>query len=258
LDEHEWLACTDPDRMLAFLLSAHSATPEASRQRRASARKFRLLACACCRRIDLLLLDDRSRKALEVSERFADELASARELNEAWENASAAAEVLLGGTAADSYRAGAFGLPSTGRRAMALAARAAAEAAAPLTPEAATRSAFDAAVERGAVPGATAWAVEALGAPARERLLRDLFGNPFRPVVLAPEWRTPTVLAIAGGTYAERAFERLPYLADALEDAGCQSVELLEHCRGPVFHVLGCWALDSIMGKYVTASVHGA
>jgi hypothetical protein len=236
--------------MLAFLLSAHSTSSHALPQRRASARKFRLLACASCRRIDSLLVDNRSRWALQVSERFADELASEQELNEAWEAAAAAAQDLFAGKAvSDSYMAGVFGLPFGGERAMALAARAAAQAASRLAPEAAVSSAFDAAVERGVVPGARDWAVEALGAPARLSLLRDVFGNPFRSVVVAPEWRTQTVLAIARGAYLEQAFERVAILADALEEAGCHSVELLEHCRAQVLHVLGCWALDLVLGK---------
>jgi hypothetical protein len=235
--------------MLAFLLSAQSASSLPPQQHRSRARKLRLLACACCRRIDDLLVDDRSWTAIEVSERFADGSASERELDAAREEATAAASDLLGGTAADSYRAGAFGLPSTGRRAVALAARAAAEAASRLEPEAAVSSSFDAAVEYGAVSDSTAWAVRALGAPARVRLLRDLFANPFRPVVMAPEWRTETVLGIARGAYDERAFERLPILGDALDEAGCHSAELLEHCRDEVFHVHGCWALDLVLGE---------
>src|SRR6185436_17280064 len=80
-------------------------------------------------------------------------------------------------------------------------------------------------------------------------LVREVFGNPFRPVAVAPEWRTETVLAVARGAYAERAFDRLPILADALEGAGCDAAEVLAHCRGPGPHVLGCWALDLVLGK---------
>ena len=249
MDEHEWLRCKDSDRMLAFLLSAPMAPAHAPRQRRAAARKLRLLACACCRRIDDLVIDDRSRSALEVSERFADQLASEQDLHDAQEEATAAAAELLGGSAVhDSYSAGVFALPSTGRKAMGLAARAVAEAASLQALEAAVSTSFEAAIERGAAIGGTAWAVEALGAPAREWLLRDLFGNPFRPMEFSPGWRTETVLAIARGAYEERAFERLPILADALQEAGCESEELLAHCRAPVFHVLGCWALDLVLG----------
>jgi hypothetical protein len=54
---------------------------------------------------------------------------------------------------------------------------------------------------------------------------------------------------LAQGIYDERAFERLPILADALEDAGCTDAAILVHCRGPGPHVRGCWVVDLILGK---------
>jgi hypothetical protein len=80
-------------------------------------------------------------------------------------------------------------------------------------------------------------------------LARCVFGNPFRPVAVAPEWRTATVLALAEGAYARRAFDWLPILADALEEAGCSAPELLAHCRGPGPHALGCWVVDLVLAK---------
>jgi hypothetical protein len=80
-------------------------------------------------------------------------------------------------------------------------------------------------------------------------LIRDIFGNPFRPVRLNHYWLTSTVLALAQGIYAERAFDPLPILADALQDAGCDNDDLLTHLRGDGPHVLGCWALDLVLGK---------
>jgi hypothetical protein len=80
-------------------------------------------------------------------------------------------------------------------------------------------------------------------------LLRDIFGNPFRPVTLDPTWLTPTVKALAQAIYEERAFADLPVLADALEEAGCNSQEILSHLRGPGAHTRGCWALDLLLGK---------
>ncbi len=79
--------------------------------------------------------------------------------------------------------------------------------------------------------------------------LRDIFGNPFRPVVLDPSWRTETVVALANGIYADRAFDRMPILADALEEAGCDQADILAHCRGDGPHVRGCWVVDSLLGK---------
>ena len=80
-------------------------------------------------------------------------------------------------------------------------------------------------------------------------LLRDIFGNPFRPVVADPAWLTPTVQAIASAIYADRAFDRLPILADALEEAGCTDADILLHCRRPGEHVRGCWVVDLMLGK---------
>jgi hypothetical protein len=81
------------------------------------------------------------------------------------------------------------------------------------------------------------------------RLLRCIFGNPFRPVTFAPAWRTETALALATGIYEDRAFDRLPILADALEEAGCDVADVLTHCRGPGPHARGCWVVDGVLGK---------
>jgi len=80
-------------------------------------------------------------------------------------------------------------------------------------------------------------------------LIREIFGNPFRPVIADAEWLTPTVVAIAHSLYADRAFDRLPILADALEEAGCTNADLLLHCRQPREHIRGCWAVDLVLGK---------
>jgi hypothetical protein len=81
------------------------------------------------------------------------------------------------------------------------------------------------------------------------RLLRECFGNPFRPVAIDPTWRTPAVVALAAAVYDERRFEELPILADALEEAGCGSADLLTHLRAGGEHALGCWAVDAVLGK---------
>jgi hypothetical protein len=84
---------------------------------------------------------------------------------------------------------------------------------------------------------------------AQAALLRDIAGNPFRPVSLDLAWRTPAVLHLGQFIYDDRAFDQLPVLADALEEAGCASREVLDHCRGPGPHVRGCWAVDLVLGK---------
>jgi hypothetical protein len=102
-------------------------------------------------------------------------------------------------------------------------------------------------------------------------LLREIVGNPFRPVLRADqapmssphppywlfkdEWLTPTALSLAQAAYDERLLDgtldpvRLMILADALEEAGCDEALLLAHCRSPEGHVRGCWALDLLLAK---------
>ncbi|VTR96288.1 Uncharacterized protein (Fragment) OS=uncultured bacterium PE=4 SV=1 [Gemmata massiliana] len=84
---------------------------------------------------------------------------------------------------------------------------------------------------------------------AQADLLRDIFGNPFRPVAFSPKWRTSTARAVALQMYESRDFSALPILADALQDAGCDSAHVLDHCRGEGPHVRGCWVVDRVLGK---------
>ena len=79
--------------------------------------------------------------------------------------------------------------------------------------------------------------------------LRDIFGNPLRPAAIAPTWLTSSVVALASVIYQEKAFDRMPILADALEEAGCNSAEILNHCRLPSEHVRGCWVVDLLTGR---------
>jgi hypothetical protein len=80
-------------------------------------------------------------------------------------------------------------------------------------------------------------------------LVRELFGNPFRPVQLSRRERTRDVLTLARAIYDDRAFEQMPVLADALEDAGCTEAQFLDHCRQGRPHALGCWALDAVLER---------
>jgi hypothetical protein len=68
-------------------------------------------------------------------------------------------------------------------------------------------------------------------------------------VTIDPRWLTRTVSSLAGCIHDEAAFDRLPLLADALEDAGCTDTAILEHCRGPGPHVRGCWVVDLLLGR---------
>jgi hypothetical protein len=107
---------------------------------------------------------------------------------------------------------------------------------------------------------AAGWAIRLAGcAPDRDteqavqaRLLRDLFGDQFRPASVDPgwvAWNSDTIPKLALAIYDERRFADLPILADALEDAGCTDREILAHCRSQGPHVRGCWVVDLLLGK---------
>ncbi|HVL14590.1 MAG TPA: hypothetical protein VM529_18600 [Gemmata sp.] len=96
------------------------------------------------------------------------------------------------------------------------------------------------------VNSARARAVEAR---SQAQLLRDIFGNPFRPATLDSSWLTSTVAALTQQMYESRDFSAMPILADALQDAGCTSDDILNHCRGDGPHVRGCWVVDLVLSK---------
>jgi hypothetical protein len=86
------------------------------------------------------------------------------------------------------------------------------------------------------------------------RYLQELAGNPFRAFRFDPRWRTSTVLDLARTIRDDRAFDRMPILADALLDADCDEEAVLRHCRGTEKHagekpqhLRGCWVLDLIL-----------
>jgi hypothetical protein len=81
-------------------------------------------------------------------------------------------------------------------------------------------------------------------------IVKDIFGSQFRPVAFSPTWRTSTAVTVARQMYDAREFSAMPILADALQDAGCDSDDVLNHCRevGAV-HVRGCWVVDGVLGK---------
>ncbi len=91
-----------------------------------------------------------------------------------------------------------------------------------------------------------AWIAEGI---AQCDLLYDVIGNPFHEPGLVNAWRTPPVVALAKVIFAERAFSKLPELAELLEQAGCKNADILQHCRDTKEHARGCWALDYLLGK---------
>jgi len=217
MTEAEWLECNDPLPMLKFLPG------------KASDRKLRLFACACARYLWPLLTEKESRVAVEVAERFADGGATGYEMN--------TVEV-----SADDTTTAVYGT----EQAAGTPPYCAADAAAWTATADASRAAIFAAE---AVIDALDWDLRITERVILVRLLRDIRNNPFRPVSLGPAWRTPAVLHLAQAIYDDRAFDQLPILADALQEAGCTSREVLDHCRSPGPHVRGCWVVDLILGK---------
>ena len=80
-------------------------------------------------------------------------------------------------------------------------------------------------------------------------ILTCIFGNPFKPITPKGKWLTPTVTSLAQAIYTDRTFDRLPIMADTLEDAGCTNQDILSHCRHPGDHCRGCWVVDLLLAK---------
>jgi hypothetical protein len=203
---------------------------------RMSLRKLRLARVAVCRRVEHHLVDERSRHALEVSEAHADGLVSDEVLAEARSQAKAAYESLLPhhNTQWNAILGAAVGVCC------------------------ATGTESDLRMQADMIdivlfapkPPPDSIPPELRAANVAEaELLRDVFGNPFRPVPFDLGWLTITVGALARLMYETRDFSPMPILADALQDAGCECADILDHCRGPGPHVRGCWVVDLVLGK---------
>ncbi len=103
-----------------------------------------------------------------------------------------------------------------------------------------------------AVASARATAEPEVERGVQAELLRDCLGNPFCPVSIDPAWlmwKEGAIRKLAQAIYDDRAFDRMPTLADALEEAGCDNANILEHCRSGGPHVRGCWVVDLLLGK---------
>jgi hypothetical protein len=232
MTEADWLACNDPEAMLQFL------------QGKVSGRKLRLFACACCRRIWDLIGNPDSRYAVEVSERYADGRASEVDLR----GALAQAVRRSGEASSAAY----FAANRNPAESVSTACGAALEAAALAATQEARATASEAADRRAAWNDFAAALERARAAEARAQadLLREVAGNPFREVAVEPSWlawQGGTVRRLARAIYDERRFGDLPVLADALEEAGCSNVDILEHCRSGQEHVRGCWVVDRLL-----------
>lgn len=244
--EAEWLACPDPQPMLEFL------------RRRASDRKVRLFAVACCRRVWSSLEHEEFRDAVREAELFADSLVERDQMLQAYEKARAIFATLHGKDNGPGAALTASAFPRSPKSLLQRVADALDEpwwedefdrgdplAPALVTARHAARAAADLQGQRHVIDA------PATIAEHREQaaLVHCLFGNPFHPRPECAAWLTREVRALADGIYAERAFDRMPFLADALEASGCTNADLIEHCRSGREHARGCWVVDLLLGK---------
>jgi hypothetical protein len=254
MTEDEWLKGRDPRKLYAY------ARRLVSQRLKRGRRRLRLYACACCRQI-WHLLGDASRAAVEVGERYADDRADRAELTEASRAAWKAWQNLVAGRPVPGLQVPPVKLVSPEEQPRAAGRRKGLQTAA----GAAFRTVLGPKIARhaGQVAVRVRWAARLAAAEDPKAahaqlgrtecaLLRDLFGNPFRPPpAVDPAWLTwngGTVAHLARSIYDEGAFDRMPVLADALEEAGCTDAEILIHCRGGP-HVRGCWLVDALLRR---------
>lgn len=222
MTEEEWRQCEDPSKMLKHLSA------------RISERKLRLFSFACCRRVWTFVRDPRLETSLDTLERYADKRTSDKKRLEARREIEAFREEFY-----DEHREEEICIGTelwnsstkTRRRVVGTCGEGAAAAFA-------WADVSDYNNRLVAERAAQTW------------LIRDIFGNPFRPVDFSPEWRTGTAVTLASQMYESRDFGAMPILADALQDAGCDTADILAHCRDAnATHVRGCWVVDLVLGQ---------
>ncbi|AMV25104.1 hypothetical protein VT84_11960 [Gemmata sp. SH-PL17] len=241
MTETEWLACEDLSRMTEQL-EALTRAPRPGRRAPTSHqnllqwnRKSYLHAAACWRRI-FHLIEAPGREAVEAYERLI-------EGHGTWEEVGAARQRVITACACDEENPCCQAIINCAAASEAVGCAAAGRTRPPdFDPfgEDSDRSR----VENFAYHGARA-AEEA----AQCALFREVFGNPFRSVTFSPVWRTSTAVALAQQMYESREFGAMPILGDALQDAGCDNTDVLNHCRAPGVHVRGCWVVDLVLDK---------
>lgn len=228
MTEAEWLVCEEPEIPLLYLMDSEVGN-----------RKLRLFGCACVRRVWCDLGDDRLRRSLEVAERFADGLATPRQLASARMIAQGLCEG-IGDIIADHGPMAVAAICAQGVSGFTVAESTGAVAAEARSDEGASWASAHEQEQR-----------------AQAGILRDIFGNPFKPVVIEEAWLTPAIIMLAQAAYDTRKLpvgsldpNCLVVLADALEETGCANEDVLGHLRqaGQV-HFRGCWVIDLILGK---------
>jgi hypothetical protein len=238
MTEAEWLACTDLKTLL-------------KRLRKKSQRKLRLLAVACCRRIWHLFTQPDTQDAIRTAECYADGLTSQGKVIAARKRIKQAAREVAR-NAGDRQWQPEWSHPYSTALELVI-----------LYPPRfdCPGIAYKVALEVATADGEPEWwrndnPVWAAEGRAHCHLGRDIFKSPFRPVTLDPTSLTPLVVSLAQAAYEERSLPsgeldatRLTVLADALEEAGCDNADILNHCKGPGPHVCGCWVVDLLLGK---------
>jgi hypothetical protein len=243
MNEAGWLTCSNVQDLLGH-----------KGEKRRSGRKLRLFAVACCRRGWELLVDPRSRQAVEAHEAYADGLIGKQDLLKvASESRRVPYDQRVDG-------------PEGPDHAEHNAAWAVAKFQLTLRVEVVAYDMADAVnsrttellESRGKDIGNRRMVYEAIQSGGIDEgrfqadLFREVFGNPFRPPTIDPAWLSwngVTIPGLALAIYDEKAFERMPILGDALEEAGCSDPVILDHCRREGGHVRGCWVLDALLGR---------
>jgi hypothetical protein len=247
MTEAGWQACADPRPMLEYLMCIG----------RESDRKLRLFAVACCRRIWALMSQEKSRWAIQVAEAFADGYttpeALARQLQQASEPLRGMTQDDVSDPLVSSARAAVWTVQRTPERAFAAAHEAARAVALRAEKEYWDRTGVNSPVTE--APYILKLEQENW---AQCHLVRDLSGNPFRPLPILGSsvltWNDGLIVQIANAVYDDRVMpsgeferDRVVVLADALEEAGAPT-EMVTHLRGPGPHVRGCHVLDLCLG----------
>lgn len=245
MTNEEWLRCSDPVTMIKGLEII------------ASGRKGCLFLCGCCRLVWDLLYDEASKEAVQIVERYADGSASHEDLKTAaWLAECATFEYSY---KPSIWREWGTDIPDSVRNLVRLGVltelqleedepqidpiwRDRLMTAAQLAARAVCQRPFD----------NLHWTdkLRVISPKSSESLLRCIFGKPFLPAIIPnPAWVTSNVVTHAGTIYDEKAFDRMPLLGDALEEAGCNNEDILSHCRSRNPHSRGCWVVDLVLGK---------
>jgi hypothetical protein len=250
MTENDWLTAMAPKQMLDYLAGRGKVSP----------RKLRLLLCACCRQLWPLFRDDITRQALEMAERHADGLAPKGQLQGIRQAVLLLLQEEMGWKEEDDVE---FLMDHHERSPfeedlLFVTRTTAVRATGNLLPPRQVSRTLNLLADT--QPSSRKNKARAACKFQQTALVRDIFGNPFRPLSATDpsllRWQGSTIPKLAQAVYDDRHLPagtldpaRLAVLADALEEAGVTDPDLLDHRRGPDFHVRGCYVLDALLGK---------